>query len=569
MAAALRAVLREGYSGKALRADLMAGAVVGVVALPLSMALAIASGVPPQQGLYTAIIGGLVIAALGGSRVQVSGPTAAFVVILAPISASYGIGGLMLATLMAGVFLAGMGLARLGRLIQFIPNPVTTGFTSGIAVVIATLQVKDLLGLRVEGNAEHYIDRVIALGSALPTVSWPDAVVGAFTLGVLVLWPRITRRVPAPLVALTLAAVAAAALEALVPGAAAATINDRFSYETAAGVVQGIPQLPPVPVWPWTMPGPGGAALELSWETVRALMGPAFAIAMLGAIESLLSAVVADGMTGHKHDPDAELLAQGVGNIVSPFFGGIAATGAIARTATNIRSGGTTPVASMSHALVVLVVVIALAPALGYLPMAALAALLLIVAWNMSEVRHFAHVVRVAPKSDVIVLVACFGLTVIFDMVVAVTVGVMLAALLFMRRMAEVSAVKLVATDGVDRSAESPTPSNVMVYEIAGPLFFGAAHKAFGALDSVHSEVRAVVLDLHGVPMIDATGLVNLQSSLSRLHKHGIFVAFVGVGGQVQKVLTNAGLGPTTPQVAFCASVAEALRVCERPPSAG
>jgi SulP family sulfate permease len=319
------------------------------------MALAVASGVPPQHGLYTALVAGGLIAILGGSRVQVSGPTAAFVILLAPVSARFGLAGLLLASLMAGALLVVMGLARMGRLIEFVPYPVTTGFTAGIAVVIATLQAKDFLGLRVEGNPEHYLDRVRALAQALPTANVWDAAIGTLTLVLLFAWPRLTSRVPAPLVALALAAVTATVCAAYVPGFEVATIGSRFHTIGPGGqVVAGIPRQLPSLAWPWSMPGAGGAPPGLSFGLVRALLPSAFAIAMLGAIESLLSAVVADGMTGRKHDPDGELVAQGIGNLVAPFFGGFAATGALARTATNVRAGARSPLASVVHSLSIL-----------------------------------------------------------------------------------------------------------------------------------------------------------------------------------------------------------------------
>jgi SulP family sulfate permease len=555
LASALRAALRHGYTRNDLRSDLLAGVVVGIVALPLSMALAVASGAPPQYGLYTAIIAGAVIAALGGSMVQVSGPTAAFVVLLAPISARFGIGGLVVATLMAGAILILMGILRLGGLIQFVPYPVTTGFTAGIAVVIATLQLKDFLGLTVERMPEHYLERVAALARALPTVQWDDLLIGAFTLALLLLWPQITRKVPAPLVALSIAAVVAFLLAQLLPGFEVATIRSRFQYEIGAQIFQGIPQLPPLPVLPWNLPGPDGRPLGLSFELLRDLAPSAFAIAMLGAIESLLSAVVADGMTGGSHDPDAELMAQGTGNLIAPFFGGIAATGAIARTATNIRSGARSPLAAIFHALFVLLAVLALAPVLGYLPMASLAALLLIVAWNMSEIKHFLHALRVAPKSDVLVLLTCFTLTVVFDMVVSVTVGVMLAALLFMRRMAEVSGVRLVD----QHPLLTGLPKSVLVYEVAGPLFFGAAQKAMSALHRVPTGVKVVLLDLSAVPAMDATGLVSLETAVERLQTLGVFVVLAGVQSQPLRVLAKSGVHRRRDQIAVFQSMERAV----------
>lgn len=545
-ASALRAALRHGYSIRDLRADLLAGIVVGIVALPLSMALAVASGVAPQHGLYTAIVAGAVIAALGGSMVQVSGPTAAFVVLLAPISARFGAGGLVVAALMAGVMLVLMGVIRLGGLIQFVPYPVTTGFTAGIAVVIATLQLKDFLGLTVERMPEHYLERVAALARALPTVQWDDLAIGVFTLAILLLWPRITRKVPAPLVALAIAAGAAALLAQWMPGFEVATIRSRFQYEIGGQIFRGIPQLPPLPVLPWHLPGPDGRPLGLSLDLLRDLAPSAFAIAMLGAIESLLSAVVADGMTGGSHDPDAELVAQGTGNLVAPFFGGIAATGALARTATNVRSGARSPLAAIFHAVFVLLAVLALAPILGYLPMASLAALLLVVAWNMSEIKHFGHALKVAPKSDVLVLLTCFLLTVVFDMVVSVTVGVMLAALLFMRRMAEVSGARLVD----QHPLLTGLPKSVLVYEVAGPLFFGAAQKAMSALHRVPSGIKVVILDLSSVPAMDATGLVSLETAVERLQALGVYVVLAGVQSQPLRVLAKSGVHRRREQIA-------------------
>lgn len=538
-AAALRQALAEGYGAADLKADLMAGAVVGVVALPLSMALAIASGVPPQHGLYTAIVAGTLIALLGGSRVQVSGPTAAFVVVLAPIASRFGLAGLLLATLMAGVLLVGLGLAGFGRLIEFVPYPVTTGFTAGIAVVIATLQLEDLLGLSVEHRPEHYLDRVAALARALPTVRPLDLAIGLFTLAVLLAWPRLAPKVPAPLVALALAAVLAATVAELRPDLRPATIGSRFSHVQEGTVHPGIPREPPRPALPWRLPGPRGEPLDLSFALVRALLGSAFAIAMLGAIESLLSAVVADGMTGKKHDPDAELVAQGLGNIAAPFFGGIAATGAIARTATNVRAGARSPVAAAVHGVVVLAAMLLLAPLLGHLPMAALAALLLVVAWNMSEAAHFAKMLTHAPRADVVVLLTCFTLTVVFDMVISVTAGILLACLLFMKRMADVSGVRLVGEQHPE--LHEPLPRGVLLYDVAGPLFFGAAQKAMTAIGSLERRhVRVVVLDVRAVPAIDATGMVALESLIARLNGDGIKVVLAGVQPQPLRAMARA-----------------------------
>lgn len=572
-AVALRNAFAAGYRRSHLVADLLAGATVGIVALPLSMALAIATGVPPQHGLYTAIVAGTVIAVLGGSRVQVSGPTAAFIVVLAPIVSHYGLGGLMLATVMAGLLLSAMGLARFGALIQFIPHPVTTGFTAGIAVVIATLQVKDFFGLTVDRMPGEYVERVEALAGALPTFRWQELAIGLTTLTILLVWPRLPwpglRRVPSPLVALGAAAVLAAVLTAFVPGFTVATIGSRFSYMVDGQLLPGIPRGLPELMLPWRLPGPDGQPLGLSFALIRELLPSAFAIAMLGAIESLLSAVVADAMTpagasraaGHSnHDPDAELLAQGAGNLIAPFFGGIAATGAIARTATNVRAGAHSPLAAVFHSGFVLLAMLVMAPALGHLPMAALAAQLLVVAWNMSERKHFAHIVRVAPKSDTVILLVCFLLTVLFDMVVAVGFGVVLAALLFMRRMAEVSGATLVVQEdhpGLDR----PLPEGVLLYEVAGPLFFGAAEKAMSRFREVQTGVRVVVLDLTGVPAMDATGLVALESTLDRLAEMDIYVVLAGVRNQPHETLAKAGLRSRKGRLAICRTFARGIRL--------
>jgi SulP family sulfate permease len=556
---ALREAFREGYGAANARADILAGLVVGVVALPLSMALAIASGVPPQHGLYTAIVAGFITALLGGSRTQVSGPTAAFVVLLVPVSTHYGVAGLLIASFMAGIILVIMGLAKAGRLIEFIPYPVTTGFTAGIAVVIASIQLRDFLGLRFGHNPEHFFDRVHEVFLALPTLQPADTAIGALTLAMLVYLPRVTRRIPAPLIALTAAAILAALLEHFFHGFSVATIRSRFSYSADGTTYAGIPPLPPLPEWPWNRPGPGSTHLVFGYALVRELLPSAFAIAMLGAIESLLSAVVSDGMAGTSHNPNSELLGLGIANMVAPFFGGFAATGAIARTATGVRAGARSPVASMTHAVFVLLSVLALAPLVGYLPMASLAALLLIVAWNMSEARHFARMLKIAPRSDVTVLLACFSLTVVFDMVVSVIGGIVLAALLFMRRMAEVSESRLFSESQPHPHFE--LPRGVHYFEVAGPLFFGAAQKAMSTLNVTRGVVRALVLDVSRVPAIDMTGIVNLESALDRLERDHIFVVIAGVQPQPARAFERVGLVPEQGIVAFAATVEEAIQI--------
>ncbi len=557
LATALLESLRSGYNRKDLRADILAGITVGIVAVPLAMALAIASGVPPQHGLYTGIIAGAVIALLGGSRLSVSGPTAAFVVILHPIAVQHGIGGLLLATLLAGIILVILGVARMGQLIQYIPYPVTTGFTAGIAVVIATLQVKDFFGLELASAPEHYIDRVTALAAALPSTHMPDLIIGTVTLAVLILWPRLKTFIPAHLVALLVGTLLAVTLGNMVDGFEVATIGSRFQYELNGVVHQGIPQLPPLPVVPWHLPGPDGQPLHLSWSLIQSLLGPAFAIAILGAIESLLCAVVVDGLAGTKHDPDTELTAQGIGNILVPFFGGIAATGAIARSATNFRTGARSPIAGVVHAVLVLLAVLVLAPWLSYLPMAALAALLLVVAWNMSEAKHFVHILKIAPRGDVAVLVACFGLTVIFDMVIAVGVGMVLAAFLFMRRIIEITNGRKLERDHEHLHAD--LPDSVQLYEIAGPLFFGAAEKAISSLEHIGRHVKVVVLDLGGVPAMDVTGLVALDSIIRRLNQHDVCVVLAGVQRGPRNMLKRAGLRDRKGRLAICSTLEDGL----------
>ena len=557
-ASALRETIAEGYTRRKFRNDLLAGAVVGIVALPLSMALAIAAGVAPQHGLYTAIVAGAVIAALGGSRMQVSGPTAAFVVILVPIVNRFGVGGLLVATMMAGAILVGFGVARMGKLIQFIPLPVTAGFTAGIALVIAVLQLKDFFGLTPLGTPEHFTERVGTLIAAAPGARWEEALIGAGTLAMLLGWPKLRTKIPAPLVALAAAAVAVLLLRRLVPGFDVATIGSRFQYFVDGVPHAGIPRMPPMPVIPWHLAGADGAPVRLSFRALQDLLPAAFAIAVLGAIESLLSAVIADGMAGTKHDPNAELVAQGTGNLIAPFFGGFAATGAIARTATNFRAGGRSPVAAIVHSAVVLIAMLALAPFLGALPMAALAALLLLVAWNMSDLPHVIRVLRLAPRSDALVLVTCFLLTVLFDMTVAVTAGVLLAAVLFMRRMADLSGARLIE-EGQHPSLREPIPPGAVLYEIAGPLFFGAAEKAMESLHATAEETGVILLELGAVPVIDATGMVNLESALARLARDRTKVIFVRVQEQPAKFMARVGIVPEPGRIAFAATLEEGV----------
>ena len=534
-AVAMKRTLAQGYGWSRFRADLLAGVVVGIVALPLSMALAIAVGAPPQHGLYTAIVAGAVVALTGGSKHQVTGPTAAFVVILAPIVTKQGLFGLLTAGMMAGALLIVMGVMRFGRFMQFIPHPVTTGFTAGIATVIATLQLKDALGLPVPKMPDSYTEKILALWSARHDFSPTEFGVAAITLALLIGLPRFTRKWPPQLIAIVTVSAGAALAHRFVPTFHVATIGSRFHSMVNGIEVAGIPPLPPLPMLPW-----GGG--DLSWAAVRELVGPAFAIAMLGAIESLLSAVIADGMTGKRHDPDAELIGLGIGNLIAPFFGGIAATGALARTATNIRAGATSPIASVIHAAFILLTILIAAPLVAYVPMAALAGLLLLVAWNMSELKHFVHTVRVAPRSDVFVLLTCYVLTVLFDMVMAIGVGVVLAALLFMRRMSELTSTRILSDEGSAQDTSRRLPQGVTVYEIAGPLFFGAAAQAMRMFETVGTSARVIVLALGNVPVIDATGLVALESALHRLEEAKKLVIIAGPLPSPQSVFERAHL---------------------------
>ncbi len=538
LGSALRARLREGYTLADLRADAGAGLAVALLTLPLAMALARTTGVAPQHGLYTAIIAGIVVSLLGGSRTQITGPTAAFVVILEPIAARHGLGGLLVAGAMAGIILVLMGVARLGRLMQFIPHPVTTGFTTGIAVVLVVLVTRDALGLELGGHPGGTVEVVGAAWDARAGASGWDALVFAITLALLVLLPRLHRRIPGPLVALAAVAALVALADQLIGGFAARTIGSTFTTVIDGEVVRGIPPLPPLPEWPWRLGDATGSAFAIDYALVRELMPAAFAIAMLGAIEALMSAVIADGMAGTKHDPNAELIALGIGNIVCPFFGGIACTGALARTGTSIRAGARSPLAAVIQALVVLAATIALAPLMAYLPLAGLAALVLVFAVNMGGVRHFARLMRIAPRSDVLVLVTCFALTVLVDMAVAVSVGVMLAALLFMRRMAALTKITLDT-----RVAEQlAMPPGIRLYEIAGPMFFGAANRAMETLDAVGADARVVILSMKGVDVMDATGLIALESTLDRLGRSGRMVILAGLAPDPAALLERAGI---------------------------
>jgi len=568
--AGLRDAIAEGYDRSRLRADILAGLTVGIVALPLAMALAIASGAPPQHGLYTVVVAGTVAALAGGSRVNVSGPTAAFVVVLLPVTQQFGLGGLLIATVMSGFILVAMGLGRMGRFIELVPYPITIGFTAGIGVVIATIQLKDFLGLPVATLGGDYVHKLTTLAHALPGLQFDALLVGAVTLAVLILWPRTGVNVPRHLVALVAGSVVAA-VGGLVPGFHVATIGSEFSWTVGGMSGSGIPPVAPVFDWPWNLPGSRGEPIGLSFDLVHALAGPAFAIAMLGAIESLLCAVVADGMAGTRHDPDAELIGQGLGNVVAPFFGGIPATAAIARTATGIRAGATSPVAAIVHAAVVLLAVVSLAALLGRIPLAALAALLLVVAWNMSEAHHFLRILRVAPAGDRMVLVTVFLLTVLFDMVLAVAVGMVLAAVLFIKRSIDLTGTRPWKPEG--HPHEVPVPDGVAVYDVNGPLFFGAAHKALKILHHIDPHAGAVILDMRDVPLMDMTAIVVLESILQQLERDRIPLVINELEPRLLLKLRRAGLRRRPGRVefgrTFADSVVRATRLAQRSADSG
>ncbi|MDI7491248.1 C4-dicarboxylic acid transporter DauA [Cronobacter dublinensis] len=535
--ALVEACWHEKYTLSRLSRDLLAGITVGIIAIPLAMALAIGSGVPPQYGLYTSAIAGIVIALSGGSRYSVSGPTAAFVVILYPVAQQFGLSGLLVATLMSGVFLVLFGLARFGRLIEYIPLPVTLGFTSGIGITIATMQIKDFFGLEMAHVPEHYLPKVAALAMALPGVNPGDAAIGIVTLAVLILWPRLGIRLPGHLPAL-LAGCAVMGIVHLL-GGNVATIGSRFHYLLADGTQgSGIPPLLPQLVLPWDLPGSG---FTLSLDSLRALLPAAFSMAMLGAIESLLCAVVLDGMTGTRHNANSELIGQGLGNLVAPFFGGITATAAIARSAANVRAGATSPVAAVFHALLVLLALLALAPLLSWLPLSAMAALLLMVAWNMSEAHKVIGLLRRAPQDDIIVMLLCMSLTVLFDMVIAISVGVVLASLLFMRRVARMTRLAPLNVS---------VPEDVLAVRVTGPLFFAAAEGVFTPLLAQAAGKRVIVMQWDAVPVLDAGGLDALQRFIERLPE-GCELRLCHLEFQPLRTLARAGVQPIPGRLAF------------------
>jgi len=538
-------VLREGYSRKLFLSDLMAGVITGIVALPLAIAFAIASGVAPAQGLYTAIIAGFIISLLSGSRVQIGGPTGAFIVVVYSIVTQFGIDGLILATIMAGVLLMLMGFARLGSVIKYIPYPVTIGFTAGIAVIIAVTQVRDLAGLQIEKVPADFFSKLAAYIRHVDSVNLWALATGGLALATILLWPKVTRRIPGSLVAIVLCTLLVQLLKLPVE-----TIGTRFG-----AMPQGlpVPHLPPV-----------------SRELLAQLFPSALTIALLGAIESLLSAVVADGMTGDRHRSNMELVAQGAANFITPFFGGIPATGAIARTATNIKNGGRTPFAGIIHALTLLLILLFFGRWTAYIPMAALAAVLLVVAYNMSEWRLFLRLFK-CPRSDRAVLLITFLLTVFLDLTIAIQTGVVLAAFLFIRRMEETAVIKPFSDE--EAAEESPEtlqiPKGVEVFEINGPFFFGAAHKFKDTLSTVENKPKVLILRMRHVPAMDATGLYALETLVRQTRRDGTVLLLSGIQRQPAKLLVRSGLADQIGREHIHKKMQQALEHARRLSSAG
>ncbi len=536
----------HNYNKQTFMADLMAGIIVGIVALPLAIAFAIASGVSPEKGIITAIVAGFAISAFGGSRVQIGGPTGAFIVIVAGIINEFGLQGLTIATLMAGVFLIGFGLLRLGTIIKYIPYPIIVGFTSGIAVTIFTTQVKDLLGLQMAEVPGDFIEKWIAYFHSFGTIDPWSAAIGLLSVAIIAAMPMVSKKVPGSLVAIIVMTVAALLLKQYAGITSIETIGDRFSISS---------QLPDA-----VMP-------ELSWERIKELVPPAMTIAVLGAIESLLSATVADGVIGDHHNSNTELVGQGIANILSPIFGGIPATGAIARTMTNINNGGRTPVAGIIHVVVLLLIFLFLMPLAQYIPMACLAGVLVVVSYGMSGWRSFRALLR-NPKSDITVLVLTFLLTIIFDLTVAIEVGLLCACLLFMRRMSETTDVRAVY-DEIDLNEDADMergnlehltiPKGVEVYEINGPYFFGAGNRFEDIMARYGNRPKVRIIRMRKVPFIDSTGLHNLENMCLMSQKEGITVVLSGVNEKVETVLRRNGFEQLLGQENICNHIDLAL----------
>ena len=531
------------YSKGQFVKDLVAGIIVAIIALPLSIALALASGVEPAMGVYTAIFAGFTVSLLGGSRVQIAGPTAAFATVVAGIVATQGMDGLIIATILAGVFLILMGIFKFGSLIKYIPYTITTGFTAGIAVTIFIGQIKDFLGLSYANGVKpiETIEKITANIEAIGTFSWQALVIGAVSLAVLIIYPKFEKRVPPSLIAVIIGAVMVKFIPVFSDGVN--TIGDLYT------IPSGLP--------PFTLTN-----LDFSFDKVSAVLPDALTIAILAAIESLLSCVVADSMVNSKHNSNAELMAQGVGNIVSVMFGGIPATGAIARTAANAKNGGRTPIAGMVHAVVLLLVLLFLMPYAGLIPMPTIAAILFMVAYNMSERKKFVRVVKTAPKTDIIVMLATFTLTVVFDLVIAIEVGMILTALLFIKRMSDETSVK--GWEYVDEDSDADSvelkviPKNVRVYEISGPLFFGVADKILDI--TLKDYTKCLILRMRSVPAIDATAMNYLEDLEEKCYKSGVKLIMSHVNPQPMKIMKKSGFYGKVGRDNFCANIDEALK---------
>lgn len=513
------------YNRQTLTADIMAGIIVGIVALPLAIAFGIASGVTPEKGIITAIISGFIISLLGGSKVQIGGPTGAFIVIIYGIIQKYGIEGLMIATVMAGVFLLLFGLLKLGTIIKYIPYPIVVGFTSGIAVTIFTTQIKDLFGLTIESVPSDFIEKWGCYISHFSTADLWCSIVGILSVVIIALTPKVSKKIPGSLVAIIVMTIAALILKNYFGVTTIETIGDRFSVSSAI---------------------PDAQIPAMTWDTIKSLVAPALTIAVLGAIESLLSATVADGVIGAHHNSNTELVAQGLANIASPIFGGIPATGAIARTMTNINNGGKTPVSGIVHAIVLLLIFLFFMPLAKYIPMACLAGVLVIVSYGMSGWRSFLALMK-NPKSDVTVLLITFFLTIIFDLTVAIEVGLIIACLLFMKRVSEITDVKAVTdeineeSDMIKDNAEHLTiPEGVEVYEINGPYFFGAGNKFEEVMAAFGDRPKVRIIRMRKVPFVDSTGIHNLTNLCEMSHNEGIEVVLSGVCEKVHKQLEKA-----------------------------
>ena len=535
------------YNKKTFMSDLMAGIIVGIVALPLAIAFGIASGVTPEKGIITAIVAGLVISLFGGSKVQIGGPTGAFIIIIYGIIQKYGFEGLTIATLMAGFFLVLFGLLRLGTIIKYIPYPIVVGFTSGIAVTIFTTQIKDLFGLTLPSNPSDFIEKWGVYLQNFNTIDPWCALIGVASVVVIAVTPRFSKKIPGSLIAIILMTIVALLLKNFAGVLSIETIGDRFSISNELPAAQ-------VP--------------DMNWETIKSLVSPAITIAILGAIESLLSATVADGVIGDHHDSNTELVAQGLANIASPLFGGIPATGAIARTMTNINNGGKTPVAGIIHAVVLLLIFLFLMPLAKYIPMACLAGVLVVVSYGMCGWRSFLELMK-NPKSDVTVLLITFFLTIIFDLTIAIEVGLIIACLLFMKRMSETTDVKAITEEiDLNQDAEFSTgnldhliiPQGVEVYEINGPYFFGAGNKFEEIMASFGDRHKVRIIRMRKVPFVDSTGIHNLTNLCEMSKKEGIQIVLSGVREKVNGQLEHAGFYHLIGEENICSHINLALK---------